>query len=72
MQDLNIDVNRTIAAREIQKMILKMELELKNQNLSDQDRSNINYDLINLNYMLKALDQMHVIEAQRKEEIKFS
>jgi hypothetical protein len=70
--ELNIDVNRTIATREIQKIILKLELELKNEKISDQDRSNIKSDLINLNYMLKALDQMHVVESQRKAEIKFS
>ncbi len=71
MQDLNIDINRKIASLEIQKMILKLELELKDEKLSDQDRSNINSDLVNLNYMLKALGEMHVIEAQRKAEIKF-
>jgi hypothetical protein len=69
--ELNIDINRSIASLEIKKMIFKLEMELKNENLIEIERKSIKSDLINLDYMLKALDTMHVVELKRKEEIKF-
>lgn len=72
MENLNIQTNVKDSELGMIKIVLKLEIELKKNNLSEEQRKNIESDIINLKHMIESINKLHVLEEIYKEQIKFT